>query len=116
MFGGFLTCVLKMVEVKFSVVFRSHFHFAFTYTIKIMQEINRPAAVLEHYSSGNTVQCSFLGDILSLFQVIMELKIDHHYIMCCQTLRLLSHPLPHLPGCGRCSSFNYGNRFGTVHK
>jgi len=81
-----------------------------------MQEINGSAAVAEHYSSRNSFECSFLINILSLFQMFMELKIDHCHITCFQILRLLSHSLPNLPGCGRCSSFDYGNRFGTVHE
>jgi len=81
-----------------------------------VQELNHFVAVAERSSSANSFECSFLINISSLFQVIMEFKIDHYYITCFEILRLLSHPLPNLPGRGRCSGFDHGNRFGTVHK
>ena len=47
---------------------------------------------------------------------LWSLDLINYYIMCFQISRLLSHPLLHLPGCGRCSGFDDGNRIGTIHK
>ena len=61
---------------------RKQIHFAFTNTNSIIQEIIRSVAVASHSSSAKPFECIFLIYILSLFQLIMKIKIVPYCITC----------------------------------